>query len=233
LKVELMRRRGLLGRLPGIGAFALERIMDLVVVSSMGTVGLVVGNYAEPYPGLKAGAIILVALGLLVLCGLLWFDPGGRTSLWLAHLRCGGARNTWRLMVVLTIVSWVLVAVNWQILLSEVQIHLALSQVLLLISLVTVGALLSFIPGGVGISEVVTTTVLMNMGVVAVTAQAGALVLYAYGFVVILFGLLHLGLWPVYATHSARYQTANETHPAEETMVGTQGSAREATSQEP
>jgi uncharacterized membrane protein YbhN (UPF0104 family) len=193
LKIEVMKRRGLLGRLPGTGAFAIERIMDLVMVSSMGAIGLVFGDFAAPFPGWKAGAVVLASLGLLALCGLLFFDPGGRASLWLAQLRCGGSRKTWAQMAFLTILSWVLVALNWQITLSAVQIHLALSQVLLLISLVTIGAVLSFIPGGLGVSAVVTTAVLTNMGVVAVTAQAGALVLHAYVLIILLFGLVHLG----------------------------------------
>jgi len=212
LKIEVMKRRGLLGRLPGIGAFALERIMDLVMVSSMAAIGLVFGDFAAPYPGWKAGAVVLAALGLLALCGLLFFDPAGRTSHWLAQLRCGGSPKTWALMAFLTFLGWVLVAVNWQISLSAVQIHLAFSQVLLLISLVTIGAVLSFISGGLGVSELVTTVVLTNMGVVAVTAQAGALILHAYGFIAILFGLTHLGLWPIYGARSRRYQTANEEY---------------------
>jgi len=210
LKVELMKRRGLLGRLPGIGAFAVERIMDLVMISSMGAIGLVFGNFAAPYPGLKAGAAVLVALGLLALWGLLCLDPGGRTSLWLAQLRRGGSPTTWATMALLTLLSWVLVAVNWQIALSAVQIHLTLSQVLLLISLVTIGGLLSFIPGGLGVAELVTTEVLINMGVVAVTAQAGALVLRAYSLIVVLFGLVHFGLWSIYGMYSHRYAAATE-----------------------
>jgi uncharacterized membrane protein YbhN (UPF0104 family) len=207
LKIEVMKRRGLLGRLPGIGAFALERVMDLVMISSMGAIGLVFGHLVTPYPGWKAGAAVLVALGLLALGVLLCFNPRGQTSVWLAQLRRSGSLKTWALMTLLTIVSWLLVAVNWQISLSAVQIHLALSQVLLLISLVTLGAVLSFIPGGWGVSELVTTALLTNMGVVAVTAQAGALVLDAYGFIIIFFGLVHLGLWPFYGAHSHRWQT--------------------------
>jgi uncharacterized membrane protein YbhN (UPF0104 family) len=207
LKIEVMKRHGLLGRLPGIGAFALERIMDLVMVSSMVAIGLVFGHYVTPYPGWKAGSVVLVALGLLALCGLLFFDPGGRTSHWLAEFRRGGSPKTWILMAFLTIISWLLVAVNWQISLSQVQVHLSLPQVLLLISLVSIGTVLSFIPGGLGVSAVVTTAVLTNMGIVAVTAQAGALVLHAYALTIVLFGLVHLGFWPVYKAHSNRCQT--------------------------
>ena len=232
-KIEVMKRRGLLGRLPGIGAFALERIMDLVMVSSMAAIGLVFGAFAAPYPGWKAGAVLLVGLGIVALCGLLFFDPGGRTSLWLAQLRCGGSRKTWAQMAFLTFLGWLLVAINWQISLNAVQIHLALSQVFLLVSLVTIGAFLSFIPGGLGVSELVTTAVLTNMGVVAVTAQAGALILHAYGFIMIFFGLVHLGLWPIYEAHSHRCQVKSEEYADSATLIDrTQGSAREVGSEE-
>jgi uncharacterized membrane protein YbhN (UPF0104 family) len=210
LKIEIMKRRGLLGRLPGIGAFALERTMDLVMVSSMAAVGLVFGNFAAPYPDLRIWAAVLAAMGLIALCGFLYFDPGGWTSLWLARLRPSGSSKTWVLMAFLTILSWVLIAISWQIALSAVQIHLALSQVLLLISLVTIGAIVSFIPGGLGVSEMVSTTVLTNMGVLPVTAQAGALILRAYTLIAFLFGLVHLGLWPFYQMHSHRYQITDE-----------------------
>jgi uncharacterized membrane protein YbhN (UPF0104 family) len=186
--------------------------MDLVMVSSMSAIGLAFGNLSLPYPGLKTVAAVLVAFGLLALCGLLYFDPGGRTSLWLTELRRGSSPKTRVFMGFLTILSWVLVAVNWQIALSAVQIHLALSQVLLLISLVTFGAMLSFVPIGLGVSELVTTAVLTNMGVIAVTAQAGALVLRAYSLFVMFFGLVHLALWPIYGMNSGRYRAATESN---------------------
>ena len=212
LKIELMKRRGLLGRLPGIGAFAVERIMDVVMISSMGIIGLFFGKYATPYPGLKAGVAVAVAVGLIALCGLLCFGRGGRASRWMGKLQRDSSPKTWATMALLTVISWLLITFNWHIALSAVQIHLTPSQVLLLMSLVTIGAVLSFIPGGVDVSEMVTAAVLTNMGVAAVTAQAGALILYAYGLVVIVFGLVHLGLWLAYGTHSLSIQAAAGEH---------------------
>ncbi|MBV8891768.1 MAG: flippase-like domain-containing protein, partial [Acidobacteria bacterium] len=207
------------GRLPGAGAFALERLMDLAILSSMAAIGLVFGDFAARFAGWKAAAAVLAILALLALCVLLFFDPGGRAALLLAQLRRGTSSKTWPQMAFLTILSWVLVAVNWQISLSAVQIHLALSQVLLLVSLVTIGAVLSFIPGGLGLSAVVTTAILTNMGIVAVTAQAGAVVLHAYGLIVVAFGLVHLGLWPIYGIYSDRYLAANKEYTEAATLV--------------
>ena len=112
--------------------------------------------------------------------------------------------KNWAAMGLLTVLSWTLIGIGWSLALGGVQIHLALPEVLTLVSLVTVGYLLSFVPGGLGVSEVVTTAILTNMGVAAVTAQSGALVLRAYTLLIFLFGSAHLALWPIFDTHSRR-----------------------------
>jgi len=61
-KIEVMKSRGLLGRLPGFGAFAPERTIDLVMVSSMEAIGLAFGDFATPYPGWKTGRSFLSTL---------------------------------------------------------------------------------------------------------------------------------------------------------------------------
>jgi len=199
LKIELMKRRGLVGRLPGLGAFALERVLDLLAVVGMGATGLVFSGLAKRYRGVGTGAAILIILGLISLYILLLFNPQGRPSHWLARMRTGsGSPATWAVMGILTVCSWALVGVSWQIALFAVGIHLSLPQVLSLISLVTLGTILSFIPGGLGVSEVLTSAVLTNMGIASVTAQAGALILRAYAVIIVLFGLAHLMGWLLY-----------------------------------
>jgi len=204
LKIELMKRRGL-GRLPGVGAFALERLLDLIVVSSMAAAGILLGRFPIIYRGVQAGAAVLIIFAFACLYLLLRFDPGGRISVWLAKVRrASTSPKNWAAMGLLTVLSWTLIGIGWSLALGGVQIHLALPEVLTLVSLVTVGYLLSFVPGGLGISEVVSTAILTNMGIAAVTAQAGALVLRAYTVFIFLFGLAHLALWPIYGTKARR-----------------------------
>jgi uncharacterized membrane protein YbhN (UPF0104 family) len=208
LKIELMKRRGL-GRLPGLGAFALERLLDLIVVSGMALAGILLGGFSKIYRGVQAGAAVLIIFAFACLYLLLRFDPGGGISVWLTKLRrASTSPKNWAEMGLLTVLSWTLVGIAWSFAFGGVQIHLALPEVLTLVSLVTVGYLLSFVPGGLGVSEVVTTAILTNMGITVVRAQAGALALRAYGVLIILFGLAHLALWPIYRTHSRR-----RTHP--------------------
>lgn len=200
LKIELLKRRGSVDRLPGLGAFALERILDVLCVAAMGAIGLVFGSgLSEHYPGFKTGSWILIALGLTSLYMLLRFNPGGRASHWLDQMRTGGGSpKVWIKIAILTICSWGFVGIGWQISLLEVGVDLSLAEILWLISLVTLGTILSLIPGGLGVAEVLTVVTLINMGVAPVAAQSGALIVRVYGLVIILFGLTHLILWLLY-----------------------------------
>ena len=60
----------------------------------------------------------------------------------------------------------------------------------------TFGTLLSLIPGGIGVAEVLTIEALVAMGIAPAAAQAGALILRLYGLIGIVFGLCHLMVWP-------------------------------------
>ena len=204
LKIELLKRRGLLGRLPGLGAFAMERGLDLVIVSAMAVVALIFGPLGRRYSGVRAGAAFIFLLALLGLYLLLRFEPTGRASNWIARLRHGRVSlATWGIMTGLTVLSWVVVGIGWQIALSFVDVHLSLSGALSLVSLVTLGTVLSFVPGGLGVSEVVTSQALVNMGIAPVAAQAGALILRVYALILVLFGIAHLVLWKAFVVASS------------------------------
>ena len=102
-------------------------------------------------------------------------------------------------MLALTVASWVLVGLGWQISLHAVGIDASLATVCWLVSLVTLGTLASFIPGGIGIAEVITIEVLAGLQASPAIAQAGALILRAYGLIGIAFGLVHLLVWALVA----------------------------------
>jgi len=102
-----------------------------------------------------------------------------------------------------------LIASAWQISLSSVGIMLPATSTMMLVAVVTVAGILSFIPGGLGVADVMSIEVLMALGVSSSSAQAAALALRAYGLVVILFGLFHLLLIAVH-NHFTRLKT-NDT----------------------
>lgn len=197
LKVELLRRRGLVSRLAGFGSFALERIMDMVVLCCMCLVGLVFGSGLEDsHPGFGIGVGGLTLGALLSLYLLMRFQPGGRVARWLAEFRNGGGSSAaWLKTAALTLVAWILIGIAWKISLLAIDISLSLPEIIWLISLVTLGTLLSFIPGGLGVAEVLTVEALMSTGVDPIPAQAGALILRAYAMIVVSYGATHLLVW--------------------------------------
>lgn len=197
LKIELLKRKGLLGRLPGLGSFMLERIMDLLVLVGMGLIGLMLGSgLTERHPGLGQAIVILALTGLATLYLLIHHKPGARIPEWLSQVRSGtGSPTTWIGILMLTLCSWFLIGAGWYTVLYAIGIELDLLEVQWLIALVTLGTVLSMIPGGLGVAEVLTVEALVTMGIDPATAQSGALILRTYALMVILFGLVHSLLW--------------------------------------
>lgn len=194
LKIELLSRRGLLNRLPGLGAFALERIMDILVLAGIGLIGMLFGSgLVKHYPGLGMSIGLLILAGLLALYFLLYYSHGGRVTHWLKQIRTGsGSPDLWLKTALLTLFAWLLIGTGWQIALNTVNIQLSLLEVMWLIALITLGTLLSFIPGGLGVAEILTVETLTNMGIELTNAQTGALILRVYALIIGLYGLVHL-----------------------------------------
>lgn len=194
LKVELLKQRGLLDRLPGLGVFAFERIFDLMAVVAMGLVGLIFGSgISDRYPGLAIGAGVFFAIGMIGLYVLSGNGANRQAPNWLKQMRAAnGTPTIWLGLGLLTLLSWSLIGFCWKVSLASVGIDLSLQEILWLISLVTLGTVLSFIPGGLGVAEVLTVNALMHMGASPVAAQAGALILRAYALIVVVIGVGHL-----------------------------------------
>jgi hypothetical protein len=64
-----------MNRLPGLGAFVLARLLDLLVVAAMGLGGFVLGSgLAKGHANSGIGAAVLMVLALFALYILLRFD---------------------------------------------------------------------------------------------------------------------------------------------------------------
>jgi len=196
LKVEWLHRRGLVGRITGYGSFAIERVVDLMVVVAMGLVALLLEG---PGPG-QGRRLPLLLLGLLVALGLgsvlLWrVRFGGRWGARLDQARSAVPDFATLVQVVgLSALGWSAVALGWWLTLRTVGVVLSASQTLMLLSVTTVGVLLSFVPAGLGVAEVLGAALLERMGVPAVPAQVGVVALRGFGLLSILLGGVHIPL---------------------------------------
>jgi uncharacterized membrane protein YbhN (UPF0104 family) len=199
LKIELLKRHGAFERTAGYGAFAVERVLDLLTVVSAAAVCVL----AEVSTDLSrtAALLVLVVLAAVVLAMVLAVSrlkPGGKPGEFLRNVAASlRGWPTATAAVILTAAAWSLVVVGWQVSLHSIGVDVGFFRVLTLMTVVTLAAILSFIPGGLGVSEAGSAQILMKLGQPAAAAQAGAILIRSYGMLVVLLGLAHLVVWLV------------------------------------
>lgn len=197
LKVELLRKYGLIRRFPGYGSFLVERVLDLVTVLATACISLL--TTLDILPNRSYAYYLIAALTLSCAIGILTFHRirlKGRARQLLDHMRqCVRGVPMLLLISLVTCASWASVAFSWQVFLNSGALQLSFAKAIALMSVVALISVFSLIPGGLGISEVGTAQVLMRFGFAPATAQAGTLVLRSYSLIAIALGIAHLGVW--------------------------------------
>jgi len=197
LKIELLKKYGMIHRAPGYASFLVERALDLSILLTIACVSLlttlqILPNRTYAY-GILGSLVLGCLAGLFVLTKL---RLRGRPQQLLESMRqCVGDLPTLVLATAITGVSWASVAFSWQVFLFSGGITLDFAQALALMSIVALISIVSLIPGGLGISEAGTSQLLMHFGFAAAVAQAGAIVLRSYSLVAIALGASHIGIW--------------------------------------
>ena len=208
LKIELLKKHGLIQRSPGYGTFLVERVLDLAALLAMACVSLLTTVNILPnrmYAYVILGGLLLAGVaGLLVLAKLR--VTGRLQRLWEHMRQCVGDLPTLTWVAVITCVSWASVVFSWQLVLYAGGIHLGFAKAVALMSIVALISIISLIPGGVGVSEIGTSQLLMHFGSTAAVAQAGSIVLRSYSLVAIILGVAHLGLWKLVRSRRKQQQ---------------------------
>ena len=197
LKVEILRVRSDLGRLPGYTSFMVERSLDFVVLIALAIMTL-------PIPAtmsLDAGILWVVAAAVLavIVFGTITYRVTAlhdvmQRALWQfrRYLRSPGKLSGW---IVLTVIAWLIVAAGWAVFIRSVGIPLSFEATVALTCSVTLINVLSMVPGAVGVSEVGVTEFLRLHDIGVAEAQAGALMIRLYGVLLLGLGAIHLGYW--------------------------------------
>lgn len=203
VKVEFLRKYGG-GRLTGYTIFFLERVCDLLTVVGMAILGISFGfNLGIPSSYFYIFAIVFIA-GFSAAVGILFLIPNERLNP-VRILLLEKWRQKWVLLLtaLFTICSWSAAALGWKITLSSVSIDVSFLQSISLVSLTMLLAIISFVPGAVGVSEIGITTILTRMGVELSLAQTGAIALRAYALTLLVLSLLHWIILRLFAAKSS------------------------------
>ena len=224
LKVELLRKYGMIQRFPGYGSFLVERALDLATVLTIAGISLLTALNILPDRSygfyLIAASISFSIIGIYALYKLRFT---GRAQQLLDHMnQC--VRNVPKLVLVtfITLVSWASVAFSWYILLYCGSVPLDFLKTAALMSTVTLISILSLVPGGLGISEAGTSQVLIWLGFASTAAQTGSLLLRSYSIIAIALGVAHLTLWKMVRKRRSRRSAAatSATIPTEADTAG-------------
>lgn len=197
LKVELLKKHGLLERGVGYKSFLAERALDLftLIVIAFGS-SLVVFNLASFWTAFLL-TLSLVALAVMVVV-LVLRRLRSKGQLETPFRRLGVpavSAKTISQVMALSILSWASIAAGWQACFYSVSIDIGFANSMAVTSMATVINILSLIPGAIGISEVSVTELLMRFGYPSPVAQAGALMLRLYVLYILLMGLTHWLVW--------------------------------------
>jgi uncharacterized membrane protein YbhN (UPF0104 family) len=175
LKVEMLKRNLHTDRVTGYSSFAAERILDGVVLALCGLAGV---QQAGLFPGSWVSEILLAGgvLGAVALAGL---------------MSARGYRLQAPVLAV-TVLGWLAIGAGWHVCFRALAIEVSFSGTLTVLALSTILSVLTLAPGGIGVSEVSITALLQLLGVEAALAQAGSLVIRAFGLWALVLGL---ALW--------------------------------------
>ena len=197
LKVEMLKKYGIINRMSGYSSLAVERLIDLFVVITLATISIL-GIFDIGIN--KSIAIYLwFALMILLISGALAIKKIKNVGRIGDYIRCMGlCISNFRMLfvvVILTVCSWIVVAIGWQVCLYSISVNIGLQKSMALMSTVSIINVLSFIPSALGVSEASIAEVLMRFGLCPASAQAGALVLRFYGILALFLSAIHLIVW--------------------------------------
>lgn len=191
LKVEFLRKYGA-SRASGYTIFFVEKFIDLGTVAAMAIFGVSTGfDFGVPRVYFFVFAAVFVAV-FFAAVRIVFSLPFERLNPVKTLLREKWRQKSLLLAAVFfTVCSWSSAVFGWKIILSSVSINIGFLQAVSLVSLTTLLAIISFVPGAVGVSEIGITAILTKMGVETSLAQTGAIALRGYAVSLLVLALLH------------------------------------------
>ncbi|MCY7348727.1 MAG: flippase-like domain-containing protein [Pyrinomonadaceae bacterium] len=191
LKVELLRKYG--GeRFSGYNYFFFEKLLDLLVISTLAAFGVLIlfefdiGNRLQ-----LAIAGLIVGLAILTLA-LIVASKKTPEKLRIYRRVVPAQLSNLFSAVLLTLASWATMILGWKFIFQSAAIDLTIFQTTAIISLTTVIGVVSFVPGAIGVSEISIAAMLSQLGYEIVTAQTGAIMIALYSLVILILSAIHL-----------------------------------------
>ena len=183
IRVEMLRSAGHLERGVGYAVFLGERFIDLVVLVLGGLIVILLDVEQHQHHQLVLTVSAAVCgMVLLVLLYLAFGPCPGRLAAMQPHLRPMLVRvDVLAINLLGSALSWAVTILLWDALLSAVGIDLSIVNLVQLVVLVMLAIIVSLVPGGFAVSEIVAAALLVQWGLATGQAEAGAVALRLAG----------------------------------------------------
>jgi len=194
LKVEWLRKQGLLDRVEGYGTFAVERLIDACVIASLtavgasGTLRIWIGWKIVPW---LLGTITIAFLICTAAARLQVIRDAFGKLLTQFILYTQNPRELFT-SVVLSLGAWGAAVLGWQATLHSITIDISFQESCALMVSGLIISLMSCVPGSIGVAEAGMTELLIRLHQEAAIAQAGAIALRIYSLLGLVLGGAHL-----------------------------------------
>lgn len=195
LKIKHAANASQIGLLGGFGGFAAERFYDvliLLVLTILATMFAAKPGSFTVFGVVGVGSVIAAALMLNLI-------PTDRLPTSVIGLLEGFRSSTRRPVVAieltaLTIACWFVSALLWQVTMSAVGVDVPFAAAMAIVGIATFAGVASTIPGGLGVSEVTVSGLLIVLGFGPEQALSAALILRFISLWIVVLGLVHWGV---------------------------------------
>jgi len=199
LKVELLKKTGIMERVPGYGIFVTERFLDLLVVLSVAALSLFFGasRFMNQTVMLTLAVLFLAGLAMLAVLILRISPTHMFGHFFTPFQQCIKNGKILITVLILTGCGWLAVALGWYFSLLSISISLGFFEILAMTTITTLINIFSLIPWSLGISEVSISYFLLYFKQEVPLAQAGALMIRAYALVAFVMGFVLFLYWKI------------------------------------
>ena len=192
MKIEWLKRKGLLGRVEASGGFLIEKLADFLCIALFAMSGfMITGTNIYNYKWIEPLALGLITIVILIIVFLPKLPLKGKLGEFQRRL-CNenfNFRNMSSLFGV-TILSWLVIVAEWYSCFQLVDSHISILGIIWLIGCISLASFISLIPGGLGISELLIIEMIVFLGQSSLIAQKSALILRLFGLVSLMIGII-------------------------------------------
>jgi uncharacterized membrane protein YbhN (UPF0104 family) len=197
IKVEMLKKKGVLERTSGYGIFFTERVIDLMVVLLMAVSGIIFGA-----ANLLNRRAIFITVAVIMICFIIFFvmirriSPDNFLGRFFQPLnQCIRDWNIMTKVIILTIGGWLFVILGWYASLRSISISVNFYETTAMTAITTLINIFSLIPWSLGISEVSIASFLVYLKQDVPFAQAGALIIRVYALIALIMGFILFIVW--------------------------------------